>query len=196
MEPFVGRWAISEDLVYSGEDIDDAARRILIGLTKINSLEMYQSQTFGNPNRYLQERRVITTAYFALIRIEAFKVEVSSWAEELKWFPIYEIPLLAFDHNLILNAAFDLFKLKLSNQPLCFDLLPEKFTLNEMQQLYECAFDLEMDKANFRKKIKTIPLIEQQEKQVNVKHRPAKLFSFNQEKYLEIFDKYQYQFKM
>jgi 8-oxo-dGTP diphosphatase len=75
-------------------------------------------------------------------------------------------------------------------------LLPQKFTLNEMQQLYEYAYDSEMDKANFRKKIKSIPLIDHKEKQVNVKHRPAKLFSFDEKEYNNLLEMYDYQFKM
>jgi 8-oxo-dGTP diphosphatase len=87
-------------------------------------------------------------------------------------------------------------KLKLQNEPICFDLLPERFTLNEFQQLYEFAFEQAFDKANFRKKIKYIPLIAHDEKQQNVKHRPAKLFSFNREQYLLSLENNSYTFKM
>ncbi len=195
MEPYDGHWAVPGDLVYPDENISDAAGRILKELTSIDNIELHQSQTFGDPNRHPQGR-VITTAYFALMRIDDFKVEASSWAGEVKWVPIHEIPLLAFDHNLILNSTYELLKQKLKINPLCFDLLPYKFTLNEMQQLFEYAFDSEMDKANFRKKIKSIPLIEHKEKQVNVKHRPAKLFSFDEEEYNNMLETNDYQFKM
>ena len=195
MEPYDGMWAVPGDLVYPDEDIKDAAKRILFELTKIVDIELHQSQTFGQPNRHPQGR-VITTAYMALMRIEDFKVEASSWAGDFRWVPIHEIPQLAFDHNLILNSTYELLKQKLMQDPICFELLPEKFTLNEMQQLYEYATNIEMDKANFRKKVKSIPLIENKEKQVNVKHRPAKLFSFDQDHYNNIRDKEDYQFKM
>ena len=92
-------------------------------------------------------------------------------------------------HTLIL-------KIKLSNEPLCFDLLPEKFTLNELQQLYEYAFNSDLNKANFRKKIKHIPFISHDEKQINVKHRPAKLFSFDQKRYKDLLARQEYSFKM
>jgi hypothetical protein len=107
-----------------------------------------------------------------------------------------EIPELAFDHNFILSETYALLKQKLLNEPVCFDLLPERFTLNEMQQLYEFALETDMDKANFRKKIKYVPMIAHDEKQQNVKHRPAKLFSFNKKEYTNQVAKKDYQFKM
>lgn len=195
MEPFLNHWAIPGDLVYPDEDLPDAATRILTELTNISDLDLHQAQTFGKPNRH-PKGRVITTAYFSLVRIENFQIEASSFAEEVKWVPIHEVPNLAFDHNLILNSTYDLLKQKLSHEPICFDLLPEKFTLNQMQQLFEYANESEMDKANFRKKIRPIPLISLDEKQQNVKHRPAKLFSFDTDKYLEIAGEDGYQFKI
>jgi len=195
MEPYDGHWAIPGDLVYPDEDITDAAKRILKELTKLDKLELHQSQTFGHPRRHPQGR-VITTAYFSMMRIDDFPVKASSWAGEVKWVPIHEIPMLAFDHNLILSSTYELLKQKLTNDPICFDLLPRKFTLNDFQQLYEYANESEMDKANFRKKIKSIPLIEHEEKQVNVKHRPAKLFSFDQKEYDILRDAKLFQFKM
>lgn len=195
MEPYLNHWAIPGDLVYPDEDLSVAASRILTELTNLSDLDLHQAQTFGNPNRHPQGR-VITTAYFALIRIADFKIEASSFAEEVKWVPIHEVPNLAFDHNLILDSTYELLKQKLSYEPICFDLLPEKFTLNQMQQLFEYVNESEMDKANFRKKIRPIPLIALGEKQKNVKHRPAKLFSFDSDKYSEISDEDGYQFKI
>ena len=107
-----------------------------------------------------------------------------------------DMPTLAFDHNHILESTYEMLKQKLLNEPVCFDLLPERFTLSEFQQLYEYAFQQEMDKANFRKKIKNIPLIALNEKQQNVKHRPAKLFSFDQTTYTELKKDVGYSFKM
>ncbi len=178
VKPFENYWAVPGDLVYPDEDLLQAAERVLFELTGLKNVEMHQSETFGNPNRH-PEGRVITISYFALIKIEDFEVKASSWAEEVSWVPLHEIPKLAFDHNHILKSTFNVLKQKLQNEPICFDLLPERFTLNEMQKLFEYAYQLEMDKANFRKKIKNIPLVAHEEKQQNVKHRPAKLFSFD-----------------
>jgi 8-oxo-dGTP diphosphatase len=195
MEPFENLWAIPGDLIYPDEDLEEAAERVLFELTGLKQIAMHQSQTFGKPNRHPQGR-VITVSYFALIRIDDFEVKASSWAGDVQWVSLKNMPELAFDHNHILSSTYDMLKLKLQNEPVCFDLLPERFTLNELQQLYEFAFDQAFDKANFRKKIKYIPLIAHDEKQKNVKHRPAKLFSFDQKTYVDAVTSNHYTFKM
>jgi len=195
IEPFSGKWAIPGDLVYPDEDLPDAARRILYDLTKLDNIDLHQAQTFGVPNRHPQGR-VITCAYLALVRMDNLNAVASSWANAVKWVPIHQVGELAFDHNLIIDSTFALLKQKLSSDPICFELLPEKFTLNRMQQLYEYAFDIEMDKANFRKKIKPIPLIKHNEKQKNVRHRPATLYSFDANKYEKMINEEYYTFKM
>lgn len=195
IEPFSGKWAIPGDLVYPDEDLPEAARRILYELTKLDNIELHQAQTFGAPNRHPQGR-VITSAYLALVKMDDLNAVASSWANAVKWVPIHEVGELAFDHNLIIDSTYKLLKQKLSSDPICFELLPEKFTLNRMQQLYEYAFDVEMDKANFRKKIKSIPLIKHDEKQKNVRHRPATLYSFDVNKYEKMTNEEYYTFKM
>ena len=195
MEPYIGEWAIPGDLVYPDEDLPDAASRILTELTKVEGLLLHQGQTFGKPDRHPQGR-VITNAYFALVRIDDINAVADSWAEEIQWVPIRELPQLAFDHNEILESTFDQLGQKLKREPICFDLLPVKFTLNEMQQLYEYAFKADLDKANFRKKIKPIPLISLREKQTNVKHRPANLFKFDVKGYTELVEEENYMFRM
>ncbi|MCR9174019.1 MAG: NUDIX hydrolase [bacterium] len=195
MEPFSGEWAIPGDLVYPDEDLPDAASRILTELTKLEGVDLHQGQTFGNPGRHPQGR-VITCAYFALVRIDDLKAEADSWAEEVMWAPLNEVPNLAFDHREIVMSTYEDLKKKLHSEPICFNLLPEKFALNEMQQLYEYAYDVEMDKANFRKKIKSIPLVTLNEKQKNVKHRPAKLFRFDEERYKQLVEEENYLFRM
>tara|TARA_B110000305_G_C19444737_1_gene644102 strand:- start:474 stop:1172 length:699 start_codon:yes stop_codon:yes gene_type:complete len=195
MEPYIGEWAIPGDLVYPDEDLPDAASRILTELTKVEGLLLHQGQTFGKPDRHPQGR-VITNAYFALVRIDDINAVADSWAEEIQWVPIRELPQLAFDHNEILESTFEQLGQKLKREPICFDLLPVKFTLNEMQQLYEYAFKADLDKANFRKKIKPIPLISLREKQTNVKHRPANLFKFDVKGYTELVEEENYMFRM
>lgn len=195
MEPYMGEWAIPGDLLYPDEDLPEAASRILCELTNVKDVELHQGRTFGKPDRHPQGR-VITNAYFALVNMPEIEAKASSWADEIKWVPVDEVKQLAFDHNEILDSTYQILKYKLKREPVCFQLLPYKFTLNEMQKLYEYAFDTEMDKANFRKKIKPIPLISLEEKQANVKHRPAKLFSFNQEKFEEFVEHENLTFRM
>jgi 8-oxo-dGTP diphosphatase len=169
--------------VYPNEDLPDAASRILLELTGLADVPMHQSKSFGAPNRHPQGR-VITISYFALIRISDFEIKASSWAEKAMWVAVNDVPQLAFDHNLILESTYEILKQKLNADPICFDLLPEKFTLMELQQLYEYAFNTTLDKANFRKKLKSIPLIQLNESQQNVKHRPAKLFKYDASAYI------------
>ena len=195
MDPFIGEWAIPSGLVYPNEDLSDAASRILFELTKVKGVTLHQGQVFGKPNRHPQGR-VITNAYFALVRKDDVNAAADSWAEQVKWLPIREIPQLAFDHNKIIESTFKLLCQKFKREPICFDLLPEKFTLNEMQQLYEYSLDAFLDKANFRKKVKPIPFIFLNEKQKNVNHRPANLFSFDVDRYSELIEKENYFFRM
>jgi 8-oxo-dGTP diphosphatase len=131
-----------------------------------------------------------------MVRIEDFNAKASSWADEISWVPIHDIPVLAFDHNLIMATTIELLKQKLHVEPICFDMLPDRFTLSEFQQLYEYAYNQSLDKANFRKKIKHIPLLAHDEKQQMVKHRPAKLFSFSYAEYIKKQGLKDYQFKM
>ncbi|MFM6934861.1 MAG: NUDIX domain-containing protein, partial [Flavobacteriales bacterium] len=122
MEPFENLWAIPGDLIYPDEDLEAAAERVLVELTGLKNIAMHQSQTFGKPNRHPQGR-VITISYFALIRIDDFEVKASSWAEDIQWVSLDQVPALAFDHNHILASTYDMLKLKLQNEPICFDLL-------------------------------------------------------------------------
>ena len=195
VDPYKDRWAIPGDLVYPDEDLPVAAERILRELTGLTNIPMHQAHTFGSPSRHPQGR-VITIAYYALVRIEELSIKASSWADEVRWEPVLEVGDLAFDHNEILEATFDRLNKQLSIEPICFELLPEKFTLNEFQQLFEYSKGIPFDKANFRKKIKGIPLVKHTEKQINVKHRPANLFSFDFSKEKERLDLSEWVFKM
>ncbi len=195
MEPFLGYWAVPGDLIYPDEDLPQAAGRILFDLTQLNGIELHQSQTFGTPNRHPQGR-VITCAFLALVRMDEINAVASSWVDEVKWVSIDKVGELAFDHNLILNSTYHILKQKLSREPVCFDMLPTKFTLNEMQKLYEYAFKIDIDKGNFRKKIKHLPLIKHNEKQTYVKHRPATLYSFDRKRFNEMLDNTDYEFKL
>lgn len=188
-EPFKDFWAIPGDLVYPNEDLEGAAQRVLKALTGISDLFMDQASTFGEVNRH-PLGRVITVGYFSLINIDKYNLEASSWATKLKWVPISEIPNLAFDHSKIVESSLLRLRKRIRTQPIGFNLLPEKFTLNDIQKLYEDLFGTQFDRANFRKKIQKMKLLEPlSEIEKNVPHRPAKLYKFNQDRYNSLRDK-------
>ncbi|MCB0704657.1 MAG: NUDIX hydrolase [Saprospiraceae bacterium] len=182
-DPFSGMWALPGDLVYPNEDLNTAASRVLEELTGISDVYLEQVQTFGAVNRH-PLGRVITVAYYSLININKYMVTAASFAQKAKWHSISTVKALAFDHNQILSACFDLLKQRVRTRPLGFELLPLKFTLTALQHLYEAILETELDKRNFRKKILSMNLlIDLEEAQEGVAHRPAKLYKFDSDRY-------------
>lgn len=188
-DPFKGYWALPGNLVYLDEDLDDAAERVLYELTGLRNVYLQQVQTFGRIDRH-PLGRVITTAYYSLVKIEDAKVSCQSHVTEVKWFPIGEVGTLAFDHNQILEACFIKLKKMVSTQPVGFELLPPKFTLSALQRLYEAVLETNLDKRNFRKKILAMKLLKElEETQAGVSHRPARLYSFDISQYEKLLDR-------
>lgn len=182
-QPFLHMWALPGDLVYPTEDLDNAPRRILKQLTGLDDVFLEQVHTFGKVDRH-PIGRVITVAYYSLINISRVNVQASSFAEKAEWVPFNEIGELAFDHFKILNTCVDSLRLSVQSRPLGFKLLPELFTLSELQELYEAIMDKKLDKRNFRKKIRQLDILMDMEKtQEGVAHRPAKLYKFNKDQY-------------
>jgi len=187
------RYALPGDLVLPEEHIDHAAERVLFELTNLKGIYLEQFHTFGNPNRIRKEAdiewlnvvrknpdaRVITIAYYALVKMEEYTPSPSSYAEKAEWKDIAEVPELAFDHNKILKTALKKLRKEVSNHSVGFELLPEKFTLGQLQQLYEVILDTQLDKRNFRKAIKKMDnVLALEEKQKGVLHKPAQLFTY------------------
>lgn len=188
-EPFKDYWAIPGDLVYPKEDLEAAVQRVLKALTGISDLYMDQASTFGEVSRH-PLGRVITVGYFALINIARYNLKASSWATNAKWVSINEIPNLAFDHDKIVESSLERIRKRMRIQPIGFNLLPKKFTLNDIQKLYEDLLGTQFDKANFRKKIQKMKLLQPlKELESNVAHRPAKLYKFNQRRYNSLINK-------
>jgi 8-oxo-dGTP diphosphatase len=182
-EPFKGEWALPGDLVYPNEDIEVAARRILFDLTAIRDLYLEQTQVYGQVDRH-PLGRVITTGYYSLINIEDYDPHASAWADSVYWVDVNKVPKLAFDHNLILKHGLDILRSRVRRRPVGFELLPKKFTLGNLQQLYEALLNEKYDKANFRKRIVSMNmLISLKENQKDVPHRPGRLYSFDKERY-------------
>ncbi len=185
--PYKGKWALPGDLVYPNEDLDTAAARVLEQLTGLRNVYLEQVKTFGAVDRH-PLGRVITIAYYSLIKISDYAVTPASFAQSAKWHSVTRVSELAFDHNEILDSCLKRLKRKVRMSPVGFELLPPKFTLTELQHLYESVLNPVngLDKRNFRKKILSMNLlVELTESQAGVAHRPAKLYQFDQDKYEE-----------
>jgi|TARA_B110000902_G_scaffold139534_1_gene161228 8-oxo-dGTP diphosphatase len=185
-EPFLGSWALPGDLVPLDEDLADSASNVLQRLTGLEDIFMEQFYAFGSVDRH-PAGRVATVGYYSLVKSDNYHPVASSWVKETKWFSIKDLPKLAFDHNQVLEKAINTLKRRVKYRPVGFELLPIKFTLLELQALYEALLDYKFDKPNFRKKILSMDLLVQlDEVQANVSHRPAKLFQFDETRYIEL----------
>ena len=188
-DPFKDWYALPGNIVNPNESVDAAAQRILYELTGLHDLPMRQFHTFGEVNRHPQGR-VVTIAYFALIRIGGQKdlMPITQYARKAFWHPVNDLPKLAFDHTDIFNRAFKKIRAKLNYEPIAFELLPEKFTLTQLQSLYEAVLSKKLDKRNFRKKMLSYGFLKElAEKQKGVSYRAAKLYKFDRRKYVKIF---------
>lgn len=185
--PYEGWTAIPGNLGYDTEDLDQAAQRILYELTGIDNIFLEQFYTFGSINRHPQGR-VITVAYYSIIKRTMNGLHpVTSYMRKAFWCPANKIPKLAFDHNLIVEKALQMLRHKVQYEPVGFELLPEKFTLTQLQHIYEAILEKKIDKRNFRKKILKYGLVtELRQKQKNVSHRAATYFKFNKRQYADL----------
>lgn len=185
-DPYRGCWAIPGGFVNPGESIDDAARRELMEECGVKNVFLEQLYTFGDPDRDPREH-VVTIAYYALVNINSHRVKAGTDASDARWFPLSELPSLAFDHDKILSVARKRLKDKIRYHPLGFELLPNKFTLSQLQHLYEVILEEPMDKRNFRKKIQSLGILQGlDELEENVPHRAAKLYRFDRKAYRQL----------
>lgn len=174
-EPFKGKWAIPGGYVRMSENLDEAAMRVLKEKTNVDNIYLEQLYTFGDPLRH-PVSRVITCAYFALIRAEDVNVVPS---DNVAWYKVEDLPALAFDHKEIILYSLKRTRERLELCPVAYQLLNEKFTLTEMQKAYELIMGKSLDKRNFRKKvIQTDGLIELDEFSKTTSKRPARLYTF------------------
>jgi len=178
--PFAGQWAIPGGFVRMDESLEDAARRELREETGVDEGRLEQLRSFGDVGRD-PRMRIITVAYTALISSEQVTLEASTDAADAKWFALDEIPKpLAFDHDVILNVASSRLRERLQNSNIAQGLLPERFTLTQMQEVYEALLGRAVDKRNFRKWVASLGIVSEAEGRSTGRHRPAQLFQFNE----------------
>ena len=183
IKPFEGRWAIPGGFVNPGESVDDAAARELREETGLKNVFLEQLYTFGHPKRDPREH-VVSVAYYALVNLTEHTLHATTDARSAAWFSVSDVPKLAFDHNKIFEMALTRLKGKLRYQPIGFELLPRKFTLTQLQVMYETILEKPMDKRNFRKKILSFGFLKDLNQiQKDVAHRAARLYSFDERAY-------------
>lgn len=178
------------------ENLDEAATHILKELTGLEDIYLEQAFTFGDTQRLLNKKdqqwikhlklnidnRTVTIVYYSLI--DNTKVELSKTERKASWFPINDLPVLGFDHTEIVEKALESMKIKARMEPIVFELLPEKFTLTQLQKAYEAILDANFDRRNFRKKVAQMKfIVALDEKQKGVSHKPAQLYFFSREVY-------------
>lgn len=178
---YQGKWSLLGDLVGEKEDLHDAAYRILRQRTGLDDVYLEQVHTFGSVKRH-PGGRVVTVTYCSLINVQHHKLKILD--NELHWHDVQSISELAFDHQEIFSACYAWLQKRIQEHPLGFNLLPKKFSLRDLQNLYEAILNTKMDRRNFRKKFFTMDfLIDIGEMEQGVPHRPGKLYKFNFDKY-------------
>lgn len=181
LEKFQSKWSLLGDLVKPEEDLEAAAYRILKQRTGLNDLYLEQVHTFGEVARH-PAGRVVTVAYCSLINIQHHRLKILD--NELHWHEIENVTDLAFDHHKIFEASYVWLQKRVQEHPLGFSLLPSKFSLRELQNLYEAILNIKLDRRNFRKKFFSMDfLVDMGENEQNVPHRPGRLYKFDYEKY-------------
>jgi 8-oxo-dGTP diphosphatase len=176
IDPYKNSWAIPGGFVKIDESLEDAAVRELKEETGASGLYLEQLYTFGNIKRDPRQR-VITVSYLALTNSDKIELKATTDVSDAKWFSLKSLPSLAFDHDKILKYALKRLKWKFEYTAVAFSLLPKKFTLSQLQELYEIVFNKKFDKRNFRKKLFSLNILKEEETKTDVSHRPPKLYS-------------------
>lgn len=181
-----GKWALPGGWIRYDEGLDAAATRLLTSLTGMSNVYLEQFHAFGDTDRY-PGKRVITVAYYALVNAEHYALNAGFTASDARWFSIQQLPRLPYDHNKIVRTGVEYLRHKVRHTPVGFNLLPRKFTLLQIQKLYEAILETELDKPNFRRKLlKMNLLVACNEKQRDVSHRAAKLYRFDKKIYKQL----------
>jgi len=181
LKKFEGKWSLLGDLVNNHEDLDEAAYRVLKERTGMDDVYLEQVRGFGEMGRH-PAARIVTIAYCSLINIQHHELKILD--NELHWHRLVTLSEMAFDHKKILDVCHEWLQKRIQEHPLGFSLLPQKFSLRELQNLYEAILGVKLDRRNFRKKFFSMDLLEDiNELETDVPHRPGKLYRFNYDKY-------------
>lgn len=181
-EPEIGKYSLMGGFLRRGENLNQAASRILTKITGLENIYLEQLAAFSEVNRDPVDQ-VISMGYYALINIQDYNPEMMQ-KYGAEWFPIEQIPTLIFDHNEIVEKALKRLRRKAKSQPIGFELLPGQFTLTELKSLYEAIYQRKIDSANFRRKFLSTGLLNKLPAKDKINSRKgAFLFEFNQEKY-------------
>lgn len=185
LPPFKEEWALPGGFVRPQEPLEQAARRELYEETAVTDVFLEQFKAYGQPERD-PRGHTITVAFYALVNLWNYDVKAATDAKQARWWSLGQLPDLAFDHGMILQDAIAMLRHTIRHRPIGFELLPPRFTLTQLQRLYEIVLDQRFDKRNFRKKLLKLDiLIDLQQKETNVPHRAAQLYRFDQAKYQE-----------
>jgi 8-oxo-dGTP diphosphatase len=180
--PYKDHWALPGGFVDMDEDLEAAALRELKEETGVENIFIEQLYTFGTPGRD-PRGRVVSVAYFALVNLAEHQLGADTDAQDVRWYALDELPVLAFDHAVILETAINRLRGKVRYQPIGFELLAECFTLTQLQTLYETILGKELNKRNFRTKILKMGILAEDKMLRGVAHRPAQMYRFDQQKY-------------
>ncbi|MBU2938556.1 NUDIX domain-containing protein [Lacinutrix sp. C3R15] len=199
-EVLVNDYVLTGYHVYKNETLDETATRVLKELTGLTNQYKKQFKAFGNPDRLMNPKDIIwikneafnlrttTIAYYFLLKTE--DVDLKNNKNKAKWFPVNNLPEVGFDHEQIILEAYEDLKVKCLSKPIIFKLLPDKFTINDVQDLYQSILGIEIDNRNFRRKlINKKYIIALDEKQVGVSKKPAQLYMFSKDIYDKMFQK-------
>lgn len=181
---FKGQWSLLGDLLRPEEDLDAASYRVLRERTGLENVFLEQVHTFGKVGRH-PAGRVVTTAYYSMVNVQDHQLRQMD--NELHWHPVQELGQMAFDHKEILDTCHRTLQKKVQEEPVIFNLMEEKFSLRQLQAIYEAILHHKLDRRNFRKKLFSMGVLtDLDEWEQDVPHRPGRLYSFNSEEYARV----------
>lgn len=180
--PYKDKWALPGGIVGINETLDKAAERVLLGKASLEGIYLEQLYSFSDINRDVRGR-IVSVAYFALVDSAKFNPKTTEYYSDIQWKEVEKLPAMAFDHKEIIEFGIKRLRNKIEYSNITYALLPKEFTLTEMQEVYEIILGSELDKRNFRKKVKMLNILEPTKKiRAGLKSRPAELYRFKKRK--------------